>query len=88
MKLSQEQFDSNLNMAIALLAQCSASINLDSALDMVAGGDDVSFGGYGTTPETITAHLEHWDIAEQVSEATQTIQKNVDFKLLINDNDA
>ena len=84
--LTQPQFDAKLNMAIALLAECSASVNLDSAMDMIAGGEDVNFDGYGTVPETIAAHIEHWDIAERVSTATQELQKGVDPKYFMEDN--
>lgn len=85
-KLSQAQFDAKLNMAIALLAECSASVNLDSAMDMIAGGEAINFDGYGTVPDTVWAHLEHWDIAERVSKATQELQKGVDPKYFMKDN--
>lgn len=85
--LTQPQFDAKLNQAIALLAECSASVNLDSAMDMISGGDEIKFSDYGVVPDTIWAHMENWDLAERVSKATQELQDGVDPKVFMKDND-
>lgn len=88
--LSQEQINAKLAKAVSLLAECSASVNLDSAMDMIAGGENITranFGSYGTVPDTIWAHMDNWEIADRVSKEAQELQNNVDPRSFMKDNE-
>ncbi|MFY0656416.1 MAG: hypothetical protein JXR12_06670 [Neptunomonas phycophila] len=86
--LSQPQFDAKMNQAIALLAECTASCNAATAIGMIEDGESMNdFPDFGVDSGTIETILNGHTIFERVATATQELQKGVDPKVFMTDND-